>query len=31
MIIKEMMPNLMPFIVAVFITSVSAAILASIG
>ena len=30
-IIKEMMPNLMPFIVAVFITSVSGAILASIG
>lgn len=30
-IIKEMMPNLMPFIVAVFITAVSGAILASIG
>ena len=30
-IVKEMMPNLMPFIVAVFITTVSAAILASIG
>lgn len=30
-IIKEMMPNLMPFIVAVFVTSVSGAILASIG
>ncbi len=30
-IVKEMMPNLMPFIVAVFITSVSGAILASIG
>ena len=30
-IIKEMMPNLMPFIVAVFITTVSGAILASIG
>ena len=30
-IIKEMMPNLMPFIVAIFITGVSAAILASIG
>lgn len=30
-IIKEMIPNLMPFIVAVFITSVSGAILASIG
>ena len=30
-IIREMMPNLMPYIVAVFITSVSGAILASIG
>jgi peptide/nickel transport system permease protein len=30
-IIKEMMPNLMPFIVAVFITAVSGAVLASIG
>ena len=30
-IIKEMMPNLMPFIVAIFVTAVSAAILASIG
>lgn len=30
-IIREMMPNLMPFIVAVFITAVSGAILASIG
>lgn len=30
-IIKEMMPNLAPFIVAVFITSVSGAVLASIG
>ncbi|MFN2203472.1 MAG: ABC transporter permease [Caldilineaceae bacterium] len=30
-IIKEMIPNLMPFIVAVFITAVSGAILASIG
>jgi peptide/nickel transport system permease protein len=30
-IIREMMPNLMPFIVAVFVTSVSGAILASIG
>ena len=30
-IIKEMMPNLAPFIVAVFITAVSGAILASIG
>ncbi|MCB0061136.1 MAG: ABC transporter permease [Caldilineaceae bacterium] len=30
-IIKEMMPNLMPFIVAVFVTAVSGAILASIG
>lgn len=30
-IVREMMPNLMPFIVAVFITSVSGAILASIG
>ena len=30
-IIKEMMPNLMPYIVAVFITSVSGAILATIG
>jgi len=30
-IIKEMMPNLMPFIVAVFVSSVSGAILASIG
>lgn len=30
-IIREMMPNLMPFIVATFVTSVSGAILASIG
>lgn len=30
-IIKEMMPNLMPFIVAVFVTAVSGAVLASIG
>lgn len=30
-IIREMMPNLMPFIVAVFVSSVSGAILASIG
>jgi peptide/nickel transport system permease protein len=30
-IIKEMMPNLMPFIVAVFVTAVAGAILASIG
>ncbi len=30
-IIKEMMPNLMPYIVAVFVTAVSGAILASIG
>lgn len=30
-IIKEMMPNLMPFIVAVFVTAVSGGILASIG
>jgi peptide/nickel transport system permease protein len=30
-IIKEMMPNLMPFIVATFVSSVSGAILASIG
>ena len=30
-IVREMMPNLMPFIVAVFITAVSGAILASIG
>lgn len=30
-IVKEMIPNLMPFIVAVFITAVSGAILASIG
>lgn len=30
-IIREMIPNLMPFIVAVFITAVSSAILASIG
>ena len=30
-IIKEMIPNLLPFIVAVFITSVSGAILATIG
>jgi peptide/nickel transport system permease protein len=30
-IIREMMPNLMPYIVAVFITAVSGAILASIG
>ena len=30
-IIKEMMPNLMPFIVAVFIVTVSGAILATIG
>ena len=30
-ILKEMMPNLMPFIVAIFITAVSGAILASIG
>jgi peptide/nickel transport system permease protein len=30
-IIKEMMPNLMPFIVAVFVSAVSGAVLASIG
>lgn len=30
-IIREMIPNLMPFIVAVFITAVSGAVLASIG
>ena len=30
-IVKEMMPNLAPFIVATFITSVSGAVLASIG
>lgn len=30
-IIREMIPNLMPFIVAVFITSVSGGVLASIG
>lgn len=30
-IVKEMMPNLMPYIVAVFITAVSGAVLASIG
>jgi peptide/nickel transport system permease protein len=30
-IIREMMPNLMPFIVAVFVSSVSGSILASIG
>lgn len=30
-IVKEMMPNLAPFIVAVFVTSVSGAVLASIG
>lgn len=30
-IVREMMPNLMPYIVAVFITAVSGAILASIG
>lgn len=30
-IFKEMMPNLMPYIVAVFVTSVSGAVLASIG
>lgn len=30
-IVREMMPNLAPFIVAVFITSVSGAVLASIG
>jgi peptide/nickel transport system permease protein len=30
-IVKEMIPNLMPFIVAVFVTTVSGAILASIG
>jgi peptide/nickel transport system permease protein len=30
-IIKEMMPNMMPFIVATFVTSISGAILASIG
>lgn len=30
-IIREMMPNLAPFIVAVFVTSVSGAVLASIG
>jgi peptide/nickel transport system permease protein len=30
-IIKEMMPNLMPYIVAVFVTAVAGAILASIG
>lgn len=30
-IIKEMMPNLMPFIVAVFVTAISGAVLASIG
>jgi peptide/nickel transport system permease protein len=30
-IVREMMPNLMPFIVAVFVSSVSGAILASIG
>lgn len=30
-IVREMIPNLMPFIVAVFITSISGAILASIG
>ncbi len=30
-IIKEMMPNLMPFIVAVFVTAVSSSILATIG
>ncbi len=30
-IIKEMMPNLMPFIVAVFVTSVTGAIFASVG
>ena len=28
---KEMMPNLMPFIVAVFVSAVSGAVLASIG
>ncbi len=30
-IVKEMMPNLAPFIVAVFVTAVSGAVLASIG
>ncbi|MEZ4675559.1 MAG: ABC transporter permease [Caldilineaceae bacterium] len=30
-IIREMMPNLMPFIVAVFVTSVTGAIFASVG
>jgi len=30
-IIKEMMPNMMPFIVAVFVSAISGAILASIG